>query len=151
MPSTVTAFPLRLRPHYKSARVGGVNCTERMNKLSIILMVLFCASCTEKGFYSETISEPSSSSFESIAHYKYCFHNERKLSKCGFISVSPDSKHALIQESESGNLYVYNSQLNTKVWLTNDFIGLVDSVSWQEDKKSIVVKTNKVVKVFTKW
>ena len=67
------------------------------------------------------------------------------------MSVSPDLKHALIQESESGNLYVYNSELGTKVWLTSDFIGLVDSVSWQEDKKAIEVKAGNAVKVFTMW
>ena len=75
--------------------------------------------------------------FEPLPHYNYCFYNDIQLSKCSYLSVDPSHQLALIQESRTGDLYVYNAKSKQKTWLTDQFIGLVEMVVWHSNSQSV--------------
>ena len=82
-PGTATAFPLRLRLHYKAARAGGVRQSQELAGLSF-----------------------------SFARY-FGYHNIRSSNRAtgSPISLSRDQGHARSARSGSGLYFMLNSQV----------------------------------------
>ncbi|WKE67101.1 hypothetical protein PVT67_07660 [Gallaecimonas kandeliae] len=114
-----------------------------------LLLTLTLSGCSAgAGFHQYIISKPSASSFESIGHFQHCFYDELDLGQCGFMSVASSGKLALIQDAPTGNLYFVYAESNEKLWVTDTFIGLVESALWNENDGIIRVKGNGFEKSF---
>jgi hypothetical protein len=68
----------------------------------------------EAGFVKKMLEVPTSCSFESVAHYSYLFHGERRLGNISFWSISPSGRYAAFDryEGTEGYLEIYDAKLH---------------------------------------
>jgi hypothetical protein len=109
----------------------------------IFLLTLALAGCgAGAGFHQSIRTKPNASSFEPIGHFQHCLYDEIDLGQCGFMSIAVSDKLALIQDAPTGKIYIIYAESSEKLWVTDTFIGLVESARWNEEEGIVIVKGN---------
>jgi len=132
---------MQLLGFYNRAMQGSV-LTNRAFTRCALLVFIFASSCDQPKQYStlhfvET-SEPSSSSFESIAHYRYLYDRTAKISRVGHADISPSGQYAAFEDD--GKIVLYNGRLKTLKNITGGKFALPEKFSWDESKPLLVIE-----------
>jgi hypothetical protein len=75
--------------------------------------------------------------FESIAHYRYCFHRRQNLGQCERMFVSPSGRFALFQLGPGGGLMQFDVKSRRTAVVAATPQGLVRAATWDEPARQV--------------
>ena len=102
------------------------------NVIGLVFVVLSFSALAEDGYYTENVTVPSASSFESLAHYIYLYRGETKLAMVGMCFISPSKFHAVCEHSESGEIRLFSPENTKGSFLWKNTEAYPDEVQWHE-------------------
>jgi len=81
-------------------------------------------------------------SFEGVGHFAFVYFGDTKLCQCSAsdLFVSPSGRFAVFIDGPSGQVNLFEVQSKTVMPVTASFVGLVDSVAWDEKSDSATVQ-----------
>ena len=116
----------------------------------MLLLPIFLSSCSmlNMGLQVRTKSYPNnSSSFESVWHGEFLYHNGKEISHLIFYEISPDKNFALY--SNVTGLYLYSKKKSFKKILAKNVLGDPLEVLWLENFCMVKIRTNEGVQKIT--
>lgn len=80
--------------------------------------------------------------WEGVGHFSFLYFHDRNLCQCGpgDFSISPSKRYAIFKDGSTGNLFLFDAQIAYAEKITQEYIGIPQTYTWNESKGSIIVE-----------
>src|ERR1700685_4207421 len=86
-------------------------------------------------FWLVMVAKSADNSFESIAHYRFCFYRNQNLGICNEILPSPSGRYAILQLSKTGEIVFFDTRIGNLEHIADGSTGLLRQVLWDDNEQ----------------